>query len=65
MATNFHESLSEDAVELPSERSTGLVFAVVAAIVAVIWRANPTVLTIAAAAAVVPCRWWRSPRHPV
>lgn len=50
MATNFHENLADDTVEFPSERSTGLVFAAVAAIVAVIFRHNPVVLVPAIAA---------------
>ena len=44
MSKNFHESFREEKLELPSDRSTGLVFAAVGVIVALIWRANPTVL---------------------
>jgi hypothetical protein len=40
---NFHESFQRDDVKMPSDRSTGLVFAVVAAIVAIIWRQTPEV----------------------
>lgn len=48
MSKNFHETYSDHGdIKLPSERSTGLVFAAVAAIVAVIFRDNLTVLTVA------------------
>jgi hypothetical protein len=51
MAKNFHEQFSSDAGPLPSERSTGLVFTAVALVVAYLWRASPTVLTVALLAA--------------
>jgi len=51
MSKNFHEQLETEAPPLPSERSTGLVFAAVALIVAAIFRTSPTVLAIALAAA--------------
>lgn len=52
MAGNFHERYSAaEEVPLPSERSTGLVFAAVALIVAYFWRANSTVLIPALAVA--------------
>jgi hypothetical protein len=38
MPNNFHESFAGGAVKPPSERSTGLMFAGVALIVAFIWR---------------------------
>lgn len=44
MGSNFHERFSAGAIPPPSERSTGLVFAVVALVVAVLWRRNPEVL---------------------
>ncbi|MDX2289801.1 MAG: hypothetical protein NW217_13385 [Hyphomicrobiaceae bacterium] len=47
MAGSFHETFAADAVAPPSPRSTGLVFCVVALIVAYFWRASPTVLTVA------------------
>lgn len=47
MNANFHERLEHDAVPLPSDRSTGFVFAAVAVIAAYLWRSNPTVLTTA------------------
>jgi hypothetical protein len=47
MSRNFHEGLAEGEVPLPSERSTGLVFAAVALIVAYFWRTNGTVLIVA------------------
>jgi hypothetical protein len=56
---NFHERFAEAPVALPSERSTGLVFAAVAAIIAALYRAEPPVLfvavSIAALLAVVSC----------
>ena len=51
MAKNFHESFAEAPVALPSERSTGLVFAAVAAIVAVLYRTDGVVLSAALAIA--------------
>ena len=51
MPTNFHESYAGSEIKPPSERSTGLVFAAMAAIVAVLWRHNPTVPWLAMAAA--------------
>ena len=57
MSKNFHESFAGDEVKPPSERATGLVFAAVALIVAVLWRNSPTVLwsalSIAAMLAIV------------
>ena len=44
MSKNFHESFAEAEVKPPSERATGLVFATVAVIVAVVWRNSPNVL---------------------
>jgi predicted membrane metal-binding protein len=43
MSRNFHERFLRSDITAPSERSTGLVFAIVAAIVALLWRNNPTV----------------------
>jgi len=45
MPKNFHESFAGGEVKPPSERATGLVFASVALIVAVLWRNSPTVLS--------------------
>jgi hypothetical protein len=57
MKAGFHESFRQGDVKPPSDRSTGLVFACVALIVAVLWRNSPTVLWwslgIAAALAIV------------
>lgn len=53
MVKNFHESFVEAPVALPTDRSTGLVFAAVAAIVAVLYRSNGTVFTTALAIATV------------
>lgn len=52
MVENFHESLVAGEVKLPSERSTGLVFAAVALIVAISWRNHPSVLFSALAISV-------------
>ena len=41
MSSNFHESYAGSEIKPPSERSTGLVFAAVAVIVAVLWRQQP------------------------
>ena len=51
MVKNFHESFSEAPIALPTDRSTGLVFAAVAAIVAVFYRTNAVVFTTALAVA--------------
>jgi len=57
MKTGFHEAFRQADVKPPSDRSTGLVFACVALIVAVLWRNTPAVLWwslgIAAALALV------------
>ena len=39
--TNFHESYTGSDVRPPSERSTGLVFAALGAILAIAWRNSP------------------------
>ena len=44
MANNFHEHFAHEEVPLPSDKSTGVVFAVVALVIAYLWRANPAVL---------------------
>jgi hypothetical protein len=51
MRKNFHESYGHAAVKPPSERSTGLVFACVALLVAAWWRSTPSILWIALGAA--------------
>jgi hypothetical protein len=38
MATNFHESYSQSGIRPPSERTTGLVLALVAVVIGVWWR---------------------------
>ena len=43
MSRNFHDSYAASEIKPPSERSTGLVFAAVAVIFAVLWRNSPTV----------------------
>jgi hypothetical protein len=47
MRKNFHESYSRGEIKPPSERSTGLVLAAVAIIVAALWRNSPVVLWVA------------------
>jgi predicted membrane metal-binding protein len=47
MRTNFHENYAGRENKPPSERSTGLLFAAVAVIVAVLWRNSPTVPWVA------------------
>ena len=47
MRTNFHESYAGSEIKPPSERSTGLLFAAVAVIVAVVWRNSATVPWVA------------------
>lgn len=42
--SDFHERYGRPELQLPPDRSTGLVFATVAAIVAYFWRASPTVM---------------------
>ena len=43
---NFHEHFEREELPLPPDRSTGLVFAAVALIVAYLWRADPMVLKV-------------------
>jgi hypothetical protein len=47
MPTNFHESYAGSEVKPPSERSTGLLFAAVALVTAMLSRNSPTVLWVA------------------
>ena len=53
MAANFHEQFHEEAVARPSDRSTGLVFAGVSLVLAVIYRHNAIVLPVGLSLAVV------------
>jgi hypothetical protein len=50
---NFHEAFVPDAVKPPSARSTGFVFAGVSILIAIVYRNHPTVLAVAAGAAVL------------
>lgn len=43
MSRNYHESLEEMAVALPSDRSTGLVLSAALVAGAIIWRSQPAV----------------------
>jgi hypothetical protein len=51
MAANFHEHYVQSEVKPPTERSTGLVLAGAAAVVALLWRQTPSVLWTAGAVA--------------
>jgi hypothetical protein len=53
MSKDFHESFRAGELKLPSERSTGLVFTVVALIVAALWRKDPFVPWVALGIAAV------------
>lgn len=53
MSGRLHEQFERPELPLPPDRSTGLVFAAVALIVAYIWRANPTTLPVALGLAAV------------
>lgn len=53
MRSNFHESFAQGAIKPPSERSTGLVFVVIALLIAYLRRDNPAVLVSAFSAATV------------
>jgi hypothetical protein len=53
MGKDFHESFRAGEVKLPPERSTGLVFTVVALIVAALWRNDPVVPWVALGVAAV------------
>lgn len=46
MKSNFHESYSEPEVRPPSECSTGLLFAIIAVIVAILWHHSPVALWV-------------------
>jgi hypothetical protein len=50
---SFHESFAHDAIAPPSDRSTGLVFSVVAILVALAWRHDPRVVVSALSIACV------------
>jgi hypothetical protein len=53
MTGNFHETYLQEEIKPPSERATGLVFATVAAIVALVWWDDLTISRTAAVAAAV------------
>lgn len=53
MAKDFHEKFERPELPLPPDRSTGLVFTVVALIVAYFWRNDDLVLKIALGIAAV------------
>lgn len=51
MGNSFHERYERPSAALPSDRSTGLVFAAIGVVVAYYWRANGAVLTAGLVAA--------------
>lgn len=51
MPGSLHEQFERPEAPLPGDRSTGLVFAGVALVIAYVWRTDPTVLTVALATA--------------
>jgi hypothetical protein len=53
MPRNFHDRLERSELTLPSDRSTGFVFAAVAGIVAYIWRSDTAILLSAGMAALI------------
>jgi hypothetical protein len=53
MSRNFHESYAGGEIKPPSARSTGLLFAVVAVIIAVLWRNSPTAPWVALGVAAI------------
>jgi len=53
MQTNFHESFAGSEIKPPSERSTGLLFAALAVMVAVLWRESSIVLWVALSMAAI------------
>ena len=62
MSGNFHEELRHEEVKPPSERSTGLVFATVAAIAAVLWRESlPLAIALASLSVTIGAISWRYP----
>jgi hypothetical protein len=52
MRRNFHASYAESEVKPPTDRSTGLVFALLGAVVALWWRNEPVVPWVALGVAV-------------
>ena len=53
MSRNFHEQLAGGELPLPSDRSTGLVFAGVAAVIGILWREDTWVFATASALCLV------------
>jgi hypothetical protein len=53
MKADFHEPHAEAKISPPSDRSTGLVFAAVALIIAFLWRDNFPVVVLASLAACI------------
>jgi hypothetical protein len=47
MQDNFHESYARGEIKPPSARSTGLLFAAIAGIIAALWRESLTVVLLA------------------
>lgn len=62
MSGNFHEELRHDDATPPSERSTGIVFAVVTAAAAALWRENLAVaIPLAGLSVALGVTSWRCP----
>jgi hypothetical protein len=62
MSRNFHESLVHDEVKPPSPRATGIVFTVVATVIAVLYRETIVpAIGFAALAMILGVLSWRSP----
>ncbi len=62
MSENFHEQYQQADVPMPPARSTGVVFTIVALIVAAVFRHNPAVAGIACVTAVaLGGLSWRAP----
>lgn len=55
MAASSHESYTPQQVVMPSERSTGIVFTVVAVGIAAYWRNSPVIPWVALAVAIALC----------
>lgn len=53
MSHDFHENLEQPEAPLPPDRSTGLVFTAIAALIAYLWRSNTAVCYAAGSASVV------------
>jgi energy-converting hydrogenase Eha subunit A len=63
MSGSFHEELQREEVKPPSERSTGIVFTVLAAIIAALYRNTmPVAVAFAGLSVVLGLLSWRCPQ---